>query len=292
MQESAAAGRTLPSGERLEDSLPAKAAAFAANPSFPAALRAYTISFIGFRQNSGLVNKIVSYHARWRVAGFLLYLHADRERFGPDGGATYGRLVDMCGRKPEVSKRSLKTLLALLQLSGMVTTKRSSHDGRSKVYQPTARMQGFMSPWLTYATTTLDLLEPRQQRARALEADAGFRDKFLVSMGRWHETATPLVERMPDYTAFFGGRDGAGAVLLAVMLADMDGTPVPSRAALSKVFGLSKTQVTSVLREGEALGYFALDDAGVATPTARLREDFRAWVALELAFYAEHMPTS
>jgi hypothetical protein len=94
---------------------------------------------------------------------------------------------------------------------------------------------------------------------------------------------------LPEYIAFFGSRDGAGATLLAVTLADIDGTPVPNRAALPKAFGLSRTRVHNVLIKGEALGYFTLDDAGIPAATQHLRDNFSRWVSLELAFYARHM---
>lgn len=271
------------------DALAAEAARFAAMPAFDAALRAYIAGVTGFRRSNRLINKLVSYHARWRIAGYLLYLHADRERFGPDGGATYGNLLTMCYRPPEISPRALKTMLALLQFTGMVKAKRNSGDRRSKIYQPTPRMQGFLQPWLHYATSTLDILEPEMRRARLWKDDPGFVDRFLVSSGRAHETATPLVERMPEFIAFFGARDGAGAVVLPIMQADMDGTAVPSRAEIARTFGLSKTQVTNVLQLGEMQGYFVLDAAGVPAATERLRTTFRQWVATELAFYAQHM---
>jgi energy-converting hydrogenase Eha subunit F len=276
-------------GAEETDPLPAQAARFAAMPAFDAALRAYITGATGFRRSNRLINKLVSYHARFRLAGYLLYLHADRERFGPDGGATYGNLLAMCSRRPEIRPRVLKTMLALLQFTGMVKARHNSRDRRSKVYQPTPRMQGFMQPWLRYATGTLDLLEPEMRRARLLQDDPGFVDRFLVSSGRAHETAKPLVERMPDWVSFFGMRDGAIAVTLPIMQADIDGTAVPSRAEIARAFGLSKTQVTKVLQLGETKGYFALDAAGVPAATELLRTAFRQWVATELAFYAQHM---
>jgi hypothetical protein len=258
-------------------------------PVFDMAVRAYIAGTMSFRRSNQLINKLISYHARWRLAGYLLYLHADRERFGPEGGATYGNLLKMCSRPPEISPRVLKTMLALLQFTGFVKAKRSSGDRRSKIYQPTARMQSFLQPWLRYATDTLDILEPEVRRAQMLQDDPGFIDRFLVSSGRSHETAQPLVERMPEFTAFFGARDGAGAVMLPIMRADVDGTSVPSRAELAKTFGLSKTQVTKVLQLGETQDYFSLDASGVPAATSRLRQAFRQWVATELAFYAQHM---
>jgi hypothetical protein len=276
-------------GSDEADLLMAQAERFAAMPAFDEAVRAYIAGMTGFRRSNRLMNKLISSHARWRLAGYLLYLHADRERFGPDGGATYGNLLEMCSRPPEISPRVLKTMLALLQFTGFVAATRHNSDGRSKIYKPTPRMRDFMQPWLHYATGTLDILEPDLRRARLWNDDPGFVDRFLVSSGRAHETAKPLVERMPEWVAFFGTREGAGAVVLAIMRADIDGAAVPSRAELAKAFGLSKTQVTKTLQLGETEGYFMLDADGVPAATDFLRATFRQWVSTELAFYAQHM---
>src|SRR5262249_28674612 len=153
----------------------------------------------GMRRSHVLINKLISYHARWRLIGYLLYLHADRERYGPDGGATYSNLLEMCNRGLEIRPRVLKTVLALLQFTGFIKAKRGNGDLRSKIYQPTPRMQSFMQPWLRYATGTLDILEPGMQRAQLLQDDPTFVERFLVSSGRAHSNATPLVEHIPDY---------------------------------------------------------------------------------------------
>jgi hypothetical protein len=270
------------------DELAELAARFAALPAFPQAVREYTVGLARFRESPRLANKLISYDTRWRVVGYLLYLAADRELFGADGGATYGRLLEICTRRQEVSPRVVKTMLALLKFTGFVETV-SSTDRRSKLYRPTARMDQFVSLWLSYAVSALDLLEPDRQRTRMLSEDPGFAERFLVSGGREHLTGTPPADRMPEFMAFFGARDGAGAAVLSVMLAAIDGTPVPSRAAIAKKFGLSKTQVSNVMATGEGLGFFTLDGGGVPVATQYLRDSYGRWISIELAFYARHM---
>jgi hypothetical protein len=271
------------------DELAAHAARLLALPAFPQAVREYTVGLARFRESPRLANKLISYDTRWRVVGYLLYLAADRERFGADGGATYGRMLEICTRRREVSPRVLKTMLALLKFTGFVETVRSETDRRSKFYRPTARMDQFVNLWLSYAVSALDILEPEMQRTRMLREDPGFPDRFLVSGGRDHLANTPPADRMPEFIAFYGARDGAGAAVLSVMLADIDGTPVPSRAVIGKRFGLSKTQVGNVLAIGEAKRFFTLDDAGVPAATQRLRDNYASWISIELAFYARHM---
>jgi hypothetical protein len=271
------------------DTIAVEAARLAASPAFPEAVREYTVATARFRESPRLINKLISYHTRWRVVSYLLYLAADRETFGTLGGATYGRLLELCTSRKTASPRVLKTVLALLKFTGFVETASDGVDLRLKHYRPTPRMAGFVDRWLSYAVATLDILQPEVNRTRLLREDPGFAERFFISAGRSHATDTLLADRMPEFMAFFGERDGATAVMLTVMLADIDGTPVPSRAAIAQRFGFSKSQIAKVLIEGKALAFFKLDAAGIPRTTQRLRDDYRRWISTELAFYAQHM---
>lgn len=270
-----------------EDLLLAESANLRALPAFPQAVREYTVGLARFREAPRLINKLISYEARFRVTGYLLYVDADREMFGP--GVTYGQLHQLCTRRQEVSPRVLKTTLAMLKLAGFIKTLRSDTDRRSKFYRPTAHMFDFVNQWLTYAVNALDVLQPEARRAQMLRNDQTFIERFLVSGGRDHVTTEPPADRMPEFIGFFGSREGAAAVVLAVMLADIESTPLPSRAHIAKRFGLSKTQIFNVIVEGARLGFLILDDAGIPSPTPRLRDSYRRWISIELAFYARHM---
>jgi hypothetical protein len=272
-----------------EDSLLAEAAELRALPAFPQAVQNYTAGLAGFRESLRLFNKLLAQETRFRTVRYLLYLDADRERFGPDGGASYGRLLQLCTRRQEISPRVLKTMLALLTLSGFVTIRRGETDRRLTFYHPTDRMMGFARQRIGNAADTLDLLQPQLQRARMLQDDPRFVQRTLIAAGREHITATPPTDRMPEFIAFFGGHEGAAPVVFSIMLGDMQRTPTPSRAQIAARFGLSKTQVSNIITEGAALGFFTLDTAGVPTPTPHLRDSYQRWISIELAYHARHM---
>lgn len=94
---------------------------------------------------------------------------------------------------------------------------------------------------------------------------------------------------MPAFTCFFGKREGAIPVVLAIMLSDIESTPLPSRAQIAKRFGLSKTQVSNMVAEGARLGFFSAGETGAPRATAHLRDRYARFVSIELAFYARHM---
>ena len=272
-----------------EDALLATAARFAASPAFAQALLSYSEGLAKLRQGPRLLNKLLSKDASWRVIGYLLFLDAGRDPLNPNSGATYGRLHALCTHRGEVSPRTLKTMLALLRLGGFLRARTSASDRRVRLYQPTERLIGLVRRWLSYPVTALDILEPHGQRARRLRDDPEFVRRFLLSGGRSFMASTPLTERMPEFSFFLDGREGAMMTLLALLLAKMLGAPAPSRGAIARQFGLSKTQVTRVVTAAAEQGFFAMDAAGTPAPTPKTRALYRRWVALELAFYAAHM---
>ena len=281
-------GHMQPYGPSARDPLLEEAARLAALPTFDRAVREYMIRAAGFRRGPRVMNKLISYDKRWRVVAYLLYFALDHERYGPAGGATYKRLLELCTARLAISPRVLKTVLALLQVSGYVKTVRNAGDRRSKFYQPTARLFEFVHQWLSYAVNTLDILEPEMQRARLLREDPEFAERFLVHGARAQLEDEPIVNRMPNYIAFFGRREGATAVLLAVMLSHMDETDVPSRNEIATRFSMSKTQVNTIFAEAEAEGLLR-SAGGAPRPTELLLEAHRRWISIELAFYAQYM---
>ena len=274
---------------KSEDPLLVTAARFAALPTFDAAVQEYVKRALNLRRGPYLVNKLVSYEKRWRLVAYLLYLALDNERFGPTGGATYKRLLEFCATSPSISPRVLKTVLALLQVSGFVTTVRSKADARSKLYRPTAQLLGFADDWMSYAVHTLDILELDEQYVEAFRRNPSFATRFFISAGRERLTSTPLISRMPKYVAFFGRKEGASAVLMTLLQSKFDSAAIPSRAAIATRFSMSKTQVNTILAEAESEGLIRFED-DIPRPTPLFIEAQRRWIAVELAFYARNMP--
>jgi hypothetical protein len=271
------------------DALLVEAAALRARPAYPAAVRQYSAGLVRFRQSSRLVNKLSAHEGRFRTIGYLLHLSAVSAIEGGDGGVSYGQLHEICvARHGEVSPRVLKTTLAFMRLLGFIESWRSAADRRVTVYRPTPRMLEFARRWFRHAAEALDVLAPEFGRLARLEDDPAFLDQLLVLGGRDHADGPPA-ERMPEFIGFFGGREGAAAITALLMLAAIDGQPMPSRAAMARQFGLSKTQVSEVITEGMRVGFLALDGASAPTMTARLRDSFRQWISIELAFYARNM---
>lgn len=273
----------------LSDSLMAEAAQLRTSPAFPTAIREYTVAISRFREAPRLINKLIASETRFRLTAYVFCFAAYYERHGPLGGVTYTQLLDLCAQREELTPRTLKTTLTLLKLAGFVKTSRNPSDRRSKSYHPTPRMWDFVTSWMPHAVNALDAVQPEMQRAQMLAQDPDFIRRFAAAAGHAHATGIPLIDRMPEFTCFFGKREGAIPVVLSVMMSDIDGMPLPSRAQIAKRFGLSKTQVSNMIVEGTGLGFFSTDAAGTPHATAYLRDSYARFISIELAFYARHM---
>ena len=273
----------------LDDPLLAEAAQLRASPAFAAAVREYTVAIARFREAPRLINKLMASETRFRLTAYVFCFAAYYERHGPLGGVTYTQLLELCSQREELTPRTLKTTLTLLKLAGFVKTSRNPSDRRSKSYHPTPRMVDFVKSWMPHAVNALDAVQPEMQRAQMLAHDPDFIRRFAAAAGHAHAAGIPLIDRMPEFTCFFGKREGAIPVVLAVMLSDIGSAPLPSRAQIAKRFGLSKTQVSNMVAEGTELGFFSVDETGIPGATTHLRDSYARFISIELAFYARHM---
>lgn len=272
-----------------EDRLLCEARELAEHPAFDAAIMAYATGLARFREAPRILNMIVSTEVRWRILGYLLYLDADRERFGPEGGATYGRLLQLSASQAGASPRAVKTVLALLRLGGLVRVTHDPFDRRIRHYRPTARLFDYVKDWMRYGTAALDILKPGSGLSAFVD-DQAFIDQFSVSGGRAHmEDAIPLADRVPVPLSSLSAMAGSHSVILAVTLAHLQQAQSPSHHSIAKRFGLSRSQVSNVVSAGVARDVFQRSSDGHLEPTAALLSSFRTWVSIELAFYARHM---
>lgn len=255
-------------------------------PAFRQAVPIYLSELVRWRETSPLMHKLSAHKGRMHVTGYLLHLSAVDRVSGGAGGVSYGALYEICvGRKGEVGARVLKTTLALLRLAGFVETWRGT-DRRIVYYRPTERMYDHAKLAYGYAAAALDVLEPEACRYQRLRDDGPFLQRMLMSAGKAHAEAPPN-DLMPEFIGFIGEREGAGAVLAALM--QLPSGSVPSRADLAARFGLSKSQVTRIFEDGAGRGYFRLDATGLPVVTELARDSFERWISIELAFHARHM---
>lgn len=182
----------------------------------------------------------------------------------------------------------VKTVLSLMTFFGFVERRRNPDDGRRWLYIPTPTMINFPLHWLMPAAEALDALVPDRARAARLRDDQGVLVYMFRSAGREFAAGVQPMTVQHDFMEFFGRREGGATLSMALLIAQMNNEPSPSRSEIARRYGLSKSQVTQLIATGEEMGFFTVDK-GVASATPSLQQNHAQWVALSLAFLGHHI---
>jgi len=267
--------------------LRAEADALKTLAAFPASVKRYTEGICRFREAARPYGKLIANEDRFRVVHFIFPLWAQRIAAGGDGSLTYGAMHEVCAIG-QVSPRVLKTTLALAVHLGFFTREQNPSDRRSWLYVPTPTMAQFPHQWLVPATEALDRLLPGQNLTQRLKSEPELLIRFFLSAGREFFSGLEPPLLVPDFMRFCGHREGATLVAHAMLVAEMNGRPYPSRSEVAAQFALTKSQVAQVIAAGVELGFVTVD-AGVAQPTDAMREGNADWTAVALAFLHHHL---
>lgn len=243
--------------------------------------------FSNYRRASSPFAKLIANEDRFRVLNYLYTVWAEKIGNGEEGVITYGDAYAICGRG-EVSARIVKTMLSLMTFFGFVERRRNPDDGRRWLYVPTATMIDFPLQWLMPAAEALDILSPDRCRASRLREDPGILHHMFRSAGREFAAGVQPMTIQHDFMEFFGRREGGATFSMALLIAEMDGEPAPSRSEVARRYGLTKSQVTTLIATGQEMGFLTVDK-GVPMPTDSLRQNHAEWVALSLAFLGHHL---
>jgi DNA-binding MarR family transcriptional regulator len=265
-----------------------EAEALRRHPEFDTALREYTLDLTQFRKRQRHLNKVIAQTQRFRIIGHLLHRHGVKWLEDNTGGVTYTELAQAC-TVFDSSPRNLKTMLGLMQVTGFVKVTRDPTDHRRKLYVPTDSLIRFVRGRVMCAATSLDILKPRLRCSQILREDPSAIVRVWATGGLEFALGPAMAKSMPVFFPYFRTREGGAPVTFAIMSAYFSGTECLSRARIAQQFGLSKTQVSLLMKDGAKLGLLTFDDKGTPLPSACMQDHYRQLLSLELAFFARHI---
>ena len=264
--------------------LEAKADLVMARPGFFHGVETYAASMTRFRlEGPPMINKLLGQDVRFRTVTFTLFLHLGAEGGDGEGGATYSRLLELISGTIGGSQRVVSTTLSLMQAMDFVRVEPSTRDGRVKFYRPTEKMFAVVRAWLASLFAALDQVESEAERSAQLAAGDDIVRRFVLGVGAAFRDGESLTGRAPEFSLFFD-REGGWPLLAMAIRAAHGGPALPSRGEMAKLFGLSKTQIASVIADATAAGFFT-SEGDRLEPTAHLLERYRRWLAVSFAFF-------
>ncbi|SMQ66242.1 hypothetical protein SAMN06295905_1431 [Devosia lucknowensis] len=272
---------------RTAAQLRAQADDLKARPNFVACNQAYTKGVAAFREAARPFGKLIANEDRFRIVNYIFHLWAEGRAAGGDGALTYGTIHEV-SQRGQVTARVLKNTLALGVHLGFLERKPNPADRRSWLYAPTELGARFPHQWLIPATESLDRLVDGETLTERIQNDPEVTIRFFLGAGREFASGLEPAILVPDYMHFCGHREGAPLVAMALLIAEMEGKPNPSRGEIAARYGLTKSQVALVISAGVELGFISLEN-GSARPTDALRDGNADWTAVALAFLHYHL---
>ncbi|MGH6872132.1 MAG: hypothetical protein ACREHE_11555 [Rhizomicrobium sp.] len=252
--------------------IPARGAALARDPAFPAAARALASGMLALAQSDAALDGIFKDAGRYMTAMWALYLHQT-------GGLTLPRLKAVCAASGYLSPGRARAMLHYLRHLGYVAPVPRTKPVR---YVPT---EAFVTAWrrhLGAAMAAARFLEPaigplveRMQDRETFECLARSQSEGLLR-------SAPSIDQGDALVRVFQHRNAGSQILWLLIEASENGEFPPSRcpsfsvAATARRFRVSRIHVRRLLADAERAGFLKtgpggaliFSDAGRAALTA------------------------
>ena len=225
------------------------------DPAYAPASSRFIAEYVQWRDDLGMLNKVIANVARLRTLQNLLYLHLMPP--GPEGrqGATFERLAQISGAVDDVGARAVRTLLRLAQTAGLIATERNPADGRQRVYVPTEALFAQARAYTLLLVRPLDPIFPHLRVVERLEADPEFyRAVFMGYAGAYFDSDVGRRPLSPDGYRAVLRLEGAATIFCVVIDCFHNGRHIPAAREFSRRFLISQSQVRAVLKAAEAAG--------------------------------------
>jgi hypothetical protein len=259
-----------------------------AHPEFPDAVRRSVNELVIWRSQLGITNRAVSNLNRRSLIEHLLFLSATGRADDQSKGATFERLVAISESLEGVGARAVRTALRLLQISGLIVSRRSRTDGRLRIYQPTPALLAQSRDYYSIVFGVFDALAPGANVGSRLKQDAHYLMEifaraggaFLAENSRLHPSPAALGEVLR--------LDGASAILAFVVDSHWSGRQLPTPGQLAPQFQVSGSQTRVVLKAAADKALIVLGPRGTLRDASALAEGYLLRYSEYLAFFARY----
>lgn len=257
------------------------------HPGFEVAALAYVENVVAWRERLGLFNRVGT-NLAFHVINYSLYLHLANRAGAKEHGATFSNLLAICEERKQCGARALRTVLALLQMTGQLHSERSSSDGRIQQYVPSDRLLDEAREIYGYAMQVLDSLLPGSTRAEQMRTDSEFISILVSRIGQAIiEDGVQITEHFPELHDIIL-KAGGLPTTISMAAAEMKEQPFPSMQAIAKKFKISPSQVRSVINTLSERGLVTRSVDGAIVSASLLVEQHKGLIARELALHVQY----
>ena len=248
------------------------------HPRFAEALRAFAAAVVEFYRGNLLVNMISNDRGRVILAMLTLDLHYTGRPDDPASGLTATQLQSLFVETGLGSAGRAKALITLMRWGGYIEPAPASSDRRIRTLQPTEQMFAMHRDRWRRVLGAAGLVLPDAAEGCARVDEPGFLRAFAIAQGSEFLGGFRPLDHGPALQ-LLSDRNAGFPIMFSIMLAapPQDGmpptgpTPV-SASALAKRFHVSRSHVTTSLRDAQAAGL--LERAGTSDMRVRFLPHF------------------
>ena len=230
------------------------------HPRFPDALRAIAALGVELYQGNRLLNAVFNDRGRLFLGMFALYLHFTRRAEDPGSGLTAARLQSLFVETGLGGAGRTKALIALMRWGGYLEEAPASPDRRIKALQPTQKMLAMHRERWRRVLGAAGLVRPEAAEGYARFDEPGFLRAYTIALASEVVGGFRILEQGPELK-LLADRNAGFTIMFSVALAAPPGDGMPptgiipvSASALARRFHVSRSHVTTLLRDAQAAG--------------------------------------
>ncbi len=254
------------------------------HPQFSRAGLRFISDFVAWREQLGIMNKVISNLARERILEHVMFLHYGRAADKSGVGATFERLATLSAVTDEIGARAVRTGLRMAQISGLVVQTRSRADARLRLYEPAEPLLALTGAYSALALQSVDEMWPGLGLSLRVREEIGLIPQMLTRMGEAYLRGAFRSQRPVDPLNMLLRLEGARPILARVVECERRQVPLPTAQEFARLFYVSPSQTRVILTAAEARGLIRIAARGVILDAAPLQERFLDAQARYLAF--------
>lgn len=242
--------------------------AILAHPRFAEA-RALTIDgYLALYSHRPALNKLLLDGNRHVVVMFAICLAAQQKADDPETWLTIGRLQDVVVAHQAGSPGLVEAVMGRLLDSGLFEAVPAPGDRRKKLLQPTETLLAHDRDMLAAQIAPCGLLGDTPGIALAVAQDPAFQKAHRIVAVAGFGEARMMMMSHPEVMTFFN-RDSGYLVLISLLKAALASpeklVATESYQETADRFGISRTHVSNLVADGEALGLMKPETRGGTT---------------------------
>jgi hypothetical protein len=264
------------------------ATAILRHPRTRSAVDRFTTDFLAWRQQLGVLNKVLSNLGREHLLEHVMYYHFLRDEGDVDTGATFERVTALSAARDHIGARAARSALALAQAAGFIVQTRSPNDKRLRIFEPTELLLHLTREAYALPFSILDTLAPELGICDRLMRDPNYLSFILSRLGdgylRQEFTPRPTEDPYQNVLRLEGGR----TIVATVVHCHWRGLALPTSQEMSWKYYLSPSQIRVVLKTAEDSGLIRTGSRGRLIDAETLSRAYIEATGYYLGLYAHH----